>query len=79
MDTFGHAPLPGGQVRVYPKNDMATYFDVLNAAVDLSSQCVEEKPNPQAGWSVTGKSVHESLSVVPSAFRIGFWSLPETY
>ena len=64
---------------MYPKNDIATYFDVLNAAVDLSSQCVEETSNPKAGWSVTGKSVHKSLSTIPSAFRIGFWSLPETY
>ena len=59
MDLFGRAPLPGGQRRVYPKTDTATYFDIFNAAAELSTQCVEGKPRPQAGWSTTGKSVHE--------------------
>lgn len=59
MAYFGRTPLPGGQPRVYPKNDIATYVDVFNAAVDLSSQCVEENAIPQAGWSVTGEFVHK--------------------
>ena len=59
MDLFGRAPLPGGQPRVYPKVDTSTYFDIFNAAAELSMQCVEEKARPQAGWSTTGKSAHK--------------------
>ena len=55
MNLFSLAPLPGGQPRVYAKNDMATYVDIFNAAVDLSSHCVEQNSSPQAGWSVTGE------------------------
>ena len=62
MDVFNWAPLPGGQPRTYPKNDIATYPDILDVALALSSQCVEERSNPQAGWSLTGKSIHNSLS-----------------
>ena len=61
MAYFGPTPLPGGQPRVYPKNDIATYVDVFNAVVDLSSQCVQENSIQQAGWSVTGEFFHEQL------------------
>ena len=55
MYYFGIAPLPGGQVQAYPKNDIASYIDIFDAAVALSTHCVEEKSSPEAGWSVTGK------------------------
>ena len=74
MYYFGIAPLPGGQVHAYPKNDIASYVDIFDAAVALSSRCVEEKSSPQAGWSVTGKIrsfIKKKLSITPSAFRIG--------
>ena len=57
---------------MYPKKDIATYFDVWNVAVELSSQCVEENSVPQAGWSVTGKSVHISLSIELFHLRFKF-------
>ena len=72
MSDFNLAPLPGGQPRLYPKNDMATYSDILNTAVALSSRCVDGFSRPQAGWSTTGKSVYKSLSTIRLAFRIEF-------
>ena len=79
MDYFGRATLPDGQPRVYPKNDIATYSDISNVALGLSSQCLERMTNPQAGWTVTGTSVHKQLSLIPSAFRIRFQRAPKTY
>ena len=48
--------LPGASRRAYTRSDTATFNDIYNVAVSLSSNCVNRKREPEAGWSSTGKS-----------------------
>lgn len=79
MDYFGRVPLPDGESRVYPKNEIATYVNVLSTATELSSQCSGGSSNLQAGWSVTGTPIYILLSIIPFPFHIGFRIPPDTY
>lgn len=56
LDRLWPGILPGASPRVYTRSDTATFNDIYNQAVSLSSACVNRKREPEAGWSSTGKS-----------------------
>lgn len=62
LDTFYPGTLPGADMpQLYRQSDIATFNDIYNVAVSLSSECVKEKVEPEAGWSFAGKTAHCSL------------------
>ena len=56
LDRFSRGILPGDSPRVYAGSDTATFNDIYNRAISLSSACVNRKEASEAGWSSTGKS-----------------------
>ena len=61
LDTFWPGTLPGDTPRVYTRSDIATFNDIYDVALSLSSRCVRRKGEAEAGWSSTGKSACYSL------------------
>ena len=62
LATFSTSGLPGAKPQHYAPSDIASFYDVFSAVVELSWNCVEKKSQPQAGWSFTGESVMKSLA-----------------
>ncbi len=59
LDTF-YGTLPGAKPRTYERSDTATFNDIYDVAMSLSSECVGRKQEPEAGWSFAGQSAHSS-------------------
>ena len=75
LDTF-YGTLPGAIPRTYAPSDTATFYDIYDVAMTLSSVCVGKKQE-QAGWSFAGQSTHSSSHAskfreIASGFLLAF-------
>lgn len=68
LDTFHPGSLPGSYPQRYTRSDTATFNEIYDVAVHLSSNCVKNKVVPEAGWSFAGKSAYCSLQTWTGSF-----------
>lgn len=55
LDTFYPGILPGLRPQQCAQSDIATFNQIYDVAVSLSSECVKKKLDPEAGWSSAGR------------------------
>ncbi len=60
VDLIDRGGLPGSETQLWARSDIATFRDILDAAVRVETECLhEENPNLGVGWTNIGEHLHE--------------------
>ena len=63
IDLMDRGGLPDSETQQWARSDMATFRDILEAAVHVQTECLHGE-NPRVGWTNVGEYLHDPKNYV---------------